>query len=173
MIYASYFDSPIGKIHIFERDGALIELRFKGQKDFPADFGTEGRNSPTLSQAKYWLERYFAGQKPSISELRLEPAGSEFRRAVWEMICRIPYGEVTTYGEIARTIAAKRGLVQMSAQAVGGAVGHNPIPLIIPCHRVVGTNGGLVGYSGGISKKIALLKLEGHLIDESQMKLIP
>ena len=112
-------------------------------------------------QAKEWLDRYFAGEKPRISELKLEPAGSEFRKAVWEALCQIPYGEVVTYGELAQKMAVLHNRERMSAQAVGGAVGHNAISIIIPCHRVVGANGSLTGYAGGIDKKIKLLTHEG------------
>lgn len=107
------------------------------------------------------MDRYFKGERPEIAELPLAPIGGEFRQTVWKILCEIPYGQVITYGEIAKKIAQKRGLNRMSAQAVGGAVGHNPISLIIPCHRVVGTNGSLTGYSGGLDKKIRLLEFEG------------
>lgn len=110
---------------------------------------------------KKWLDRYFNGEKPKISEIDLSPKGSEFAKKVWEILCKIPYGEVTTYGEIAKKIAKTMNKDKMSAQAVGGAVGHNPISIIIPCHRVVGSNGSLTGYAGGIDKKISLLKHEG------------
>ena len=103
----------------------------------------------------------FGAKKPKISELPLAPIGNDFRQAVWKILCEIPYGEVITYGGIAKKIAAQRGLSRMSAQAVGGAVGHNPISIIIPCHRVVGTNGSLTGYSGGLDLKIKLLDFEG------------
>ena len=101
------------------------------------------------------------GEKPDISELKLAPKGSEFRQTVWRILCEIPYGKTTTYGEIAKEIAHLNGLERMSAQAVGNAVGHNPISIIIPCHRVIGTNGSLTGYAGGIDKKIFLLNHEG------------
>ena len=113
-----------------------------------------------LEKTKYWLDRYFKGEKPSIDELDLSPLGSDFRKSVWKILCEIPYGEVITYKDIADTIAKKKGLKKMSSQAVGGAVGHNPISIIIPCHRVVGTNGSLTGYAGGIDKKVYLLKHE-------------
>ena len=102
-----------------------------------------------------------SGERPSVSELKLAPEGSEFRREVWKILCGIPYGQVTTYGEIAEKIAASRGLSHSCAQAVGGAVGHNPISIIIPCHRVVGADGSLTGYAGGVEKKRSLLIREG------------
>ena len=109
--------------------------------------------------AKHWLDIYFAGKKPDLLP-PLHPIGSAFRRSVWDILLQIPYGQTTTYGEIARQLAEKQGLPRMSAQAVGGAVGHNEISIIIPCHRVVGTNGSLTGYAGGIDKKIKLLETE-------------
>ncbi len=121
----------------------------------------EGDGMPVFESAKRWLDRYFAGEEPVISELPLAPVGSEFRQVVWNILCEIPYGEVVSYGEIARKTAEKMGKKRMSGQAVGGAVGHNPISIIIPCHRVVGSNGSLTGYAGGIQTKIKLLQLEG------------
>ena len=129
---------------------ALAGLWIEGQKYFADGLKGEAREQddfPVFVQAKEWLDRYFAGEKPRISELKLEPAGSEFRKAVWEALCQIPYGEVVTYGEL--------------AQKMAGAVGHNAISIIIPCHRVVGANGSLTGYAGGIDKKIKLLTHEG------------
>ena len=110
---------------------------------------------------KDWLNRYFEGKKPQSSELPLAPIGGEFRQTVWKMLTEIPYGKVITYGELAQKIAKQRGIERMSAQAVGGAVGHNPISIIIPCHRVVGANGNLTGFSGGIEMKLQLLQHEG------------
>lgn len=163
MIYTTHYSSPVGAILLAERNGGLIGLWIAGQKYF---FGslkeeiTEG-DTPVLTEAKAWLDRYFAGEKPGPGELKLAPTGGAFRQAVWEILCAIPYGQVTTYGEIAREMAARMGTTRMSAQAVGGAVGHNPVSIIIPCHRVVGSNGSLTGYAGGIDKKIQLLTHEG------------
>jgi methylated-DNA-[protein]-cysteine S-methyltransferase len=116
---------------------------------------------PIFDAARKWLDRYFTGGKPKPSELPLAPAGNEFRQRVWRLLCEIPYGEVATYGGVAKKIAAETHRDKMSAQAVGGAVGHNPISIIIPCHRVVGSNGSLTGYGGGIRTKVKLLELEG------------
>ena len=116
-----------------------------------------------LRKTKFWLDRYFAGEKPDMDELSLAPQGSEFCKMVWGILCEIPYGEVTTYGEIAKKVAERTGKKSMSAQAVGGAVGHNPISIIIPCHRVIGADGSLTGYAGGIEKKVKLLELEKEL----------
>ena len=107
------------------------------------------------------MDDYFAGNKPQLSKLPIAPIGGEFRQQVWKILTEIPYGELTTYGSIAKEVAKRMGKEKMSAQAVGGAVGHNPISIIIPCHRVVGSNGSLTGYAGGIEKKIKLLKHEG------------
>ena len=122
---------------------------------------------PVLLQAKGWLDRYFAGQRPDPAELKLAPEGSRFRHQVWELLLHIPYGQVTTYGALAKELALRQGIPSMSAQAVGGAVGHNPISIIIPCHRVVGADGSLTGYAGGLDKKTQLLELEGALFPRS------
>ena len=159
-----YCDSPVGRLLLAGRDGVLVGLWIEGQKYYRESLkGETGENaaSPILNQAKQWLERYFRGERPSVSELKLAPEGSEFRREVWKILCGIPYGQVTTYGEIAEKIAASRGLSHSCAQAVGGAVGHNPISIIIPGHRVVGADGSLTGYAGGVEKKRSLLIREG------------
>lgn len=120
----------------------------------------EEKNLVVFDQTRRWLDLYFSGREPGFTPA-LNPVGSAFRRAVWEILLKIPYGKTTTYGQIAREIAAARGLAKMSAQAVGGAVGHNEISIIIPCHRVIGAHGNLTGYAGGIDRKIKLLQLEG------------
>ena len=139
----------------------LRGLWFDGQKYFARDLSAERieQNTPALTEAKRWLDIYFAGKEPDFTP-PLHPIGSEFRCAVWKLLLQIPYGTTATYGDIAKEIAKNMGLEKMSAQAVGGAVGHNEISIIIPCHRVVGTNGSLTGYAGGLDKKIGLLKLE-------------
>jgi methylated-DNA-[protein]-cysteine S-methyltransferase len=114
-----------------------------------------------FAAATQWLDRYFAGERPTISELLLAPKGSQFRQNVWKILREIPYGEVTTYGEIAKQMAETMNKEKMASQAVGGAVGHNPISIIVPCHRVVGSSGSLTGYAGGIGTKVRLLKHEG------------
>lgn len=160
MVVTEYL-SPLGKCFLADRDGKLAGLWLEHQKYFPKDFSQwQYGDSPVLEQAKSWLDRYFAGQQPEIRELPLNPAGSEFRREVWEILCRIPYGETVTYGWIGGEIARNRGLEHMSAQAVGGAVGHNPISIIIPCHRVLGADGSMTGYAGGLDRKEWLLKFE-------------
>ena len=170
MYYSTTYPSPLGKITLACDGINLAGLWFEGQKYFGASISekmTENNGIPVFASAKNWLDRYFAGKKPAISELPLAPTGSEFRQKVWKMLCEIPYGEVTSYGGIAKKMAAKLKKESMSSQAVGGAVGHNPISIIIPCHRVVGSNGSLTGYAGGIEKKIKLLELEG--VDMSRL----
>lgn len=154
----------LGTVTLAADGDALVGLWLEGQKYFFSSYkGVLNRNdgNPALLAAKEWLDRYIAGEQPSISELTLAPKGSDFRQTIWQMLCKIPYGEVTTYGEIAKKIAMNAGIKSMSAQAVGNAVGHNPISVIIPCHRVIGTGGNLTGYAGGIEKKIFLLRHEG------------
>lgn len=165
---ASYYDSPLGRITLAGDETGLRGLWFEGQKyyapGFELDFSEE---LPVFEETKAWLDAYFAGKQPNSAMLRLNPMGSEFRRQVWKCLLDIPYGQTTTYGEIARRIAEKTGRTSMSAQAVGGAVGHNPISVIIPCHRVLGSDGKLTGYAGGIWRKTALLTLEGLTVGRS------
>ena len=164
MLYKTAYSSPLGSITLASDSTALLGLWFDGQKYFAGSIKEEmyiNDELPVFKQTKDWLDRYFAGEMPAVSELPLAPIGSEFRQDVWKILIEIPYGKTITYGDIAKQIATKRELKTMSAQAVGGAVGHNPISIIIPCHRVVGSNGSLTGYAGGIDKKIALLKHEG------------
>ncbi len=164
MVHTSYYNSPIGQILLAAKNEALVGLWIENQKYFFSSIKDEEikqENCPVLEQVKKWLNLYFTGEKPEISELKLAPVGSEFRQLVWEFLCNIPYGEVVSYGKIAKIIAEKYGRKHMSPQAIGGAVGHNAISIIIPCHRVVGSNGNLTGYAGGIDKKIWLLKHEG------------
>lgn len=161
MIYTSKYTSPLGGILLAADEVGLRGLWFDGQKYFARDLPDERteRETPVLSEAKRWLDLYFGGQEPDFLP-PLHPVGTPFRQAVWEILLRIPYGKTVTYGEISKQLAEKMGLERMSAQAVGGAVGHNKISIIIPCHRVVGSNGSLTGYAGGIDRKIKLLELE-------------
>lgn len=164
MFYSTKYPSPIGMIVIASDGKSINGLWLEGQKYFAGTIPEEmieDDSIPVFEKAKDWLRRYFLKEKPSISELPLAPIGGEFRQGVWEILCKIPYGETVTYGEIARKMAVKMNKPKMSAQAVGGAVGHNPISIIIPCHRVVGTNNSLTGYAGGIGKKVWLLSHEG------------
>ena len=161
MTYTQHCDSPLGGILLAADDVGLTGLWFDGQKYFARGLSNERIEQETsvLAEAKRWLDIYFTGKKPDFTP-PLHPIGSAFRRSVWEILLQIPYGQTTTYGEIARQLAKKQGLERMSAQAVGGAVGHNEISIIIPCHRVVGADGSLTGYAGGIGKKEKLLELE-------------
>ena len=161
MIYMTSYNSPLGSLFLAERDETILGLWITGQKYFlssikePFERNTE---TPLLRQTKAWLNAYFAGKNPSVQDLPLRPEGSPFQHAVWRMLLQIPYGRVTTYGAIAKAIFSQSG--KMSAQAVGGAVGHNPISILIPCHRVVGANGKPTGYAGGLDKKEWLLRHE-------------
>ena len=166
MIYTTYYNSPIGKLLLASKENKLIGLWIEGQKYYLSGIEeefTKNDDEKILIETKKWLNRYFNGEKPCPNELDLAPIGSKFRKNVWDILCKIPYGKVITYNDIAKEIAKKRKINKMSAQAVGGAVGHNPISIIIPCHRVVGTNGSLTGYAGGLDKKEYLLKLENAI----------
>lgn len=156
------YESPLGWLTLAEENGALTGLWMENQKYFPQNLPGEYKASETLSHAADWLDCYFAGKNPEIHKLPMNPQGTEFQQQVWKILCRIPYGETTTYAAIAGEIAALRGLERMSAQAVGGAVGHNPISIIIPCHRVLGTDGSLTGYAGGVERKRWLLEFEAE-----------
>ncbi len=170
MIYSSCYKSPVGKITLVSDKENLIGLWMEGQKYFGSTIGNdieEKDDLDILCESKDWLNEYFSGNRPRISDIPLAPQGSDFRQEVWRILIDIPYGKVKTYGDIAKEIELRTGKERMSCQAVGGAVGHNPISIIIPCHRVVGTNGSLTGYAGGIDKKIKLLEHEG--VDMSGM----
>ena len=161
MDFTHRFNSPLGGITLASDGEALTGLWFDGQKYFAASLEKEHeeRMLPVFDLADKWLDLYFSGSEPGFLPPLLMRT-TEFRKTVWEILLSIPYGKTMTYGEIADRIAAGRGLSRMSAQAVGGAVAHNAISLMIPCHRVVGTDGSLTGYAGGLEKKIRLLELE-------------
>lgn len=161
MQYTSHYASPLGDILLAADDAGLTGLWFEGQRYFALylDRAHEEREIPLFATAKQWLDIYFSGKEPDFTP-PLHFTGTAFQNEVWTILCTIPYGQTMTYGEIAKQIAVKRGLPRMSAQAVGGAVGHNEISIIVPCHRVVGANGSLTGYAGGIDKKVKLLELE-------------
>ena len=153
MNYIQYYDSPLGKIVMSSDGNALTGLWFEGQKYFGS----------TFRQTSEWLILYFSGRRPDcFPELDLK--GTPFRRLIWELLLSIPYGQTATYGEIASAAAERLGRAHMSAQAVGTAVGHNPVSVIVPCHRVVGADGSLTGYAGGTERKKALLALESQSI---------
>lgn len=161
MQYITHYESALGAITLASNGNAIIGLWFNGQKHDRSILAPDyqERYLPVFAEVVKWLDCYFAGKEPDFTPA-LALDCSPFRREVLDILLRIPYGQITTYGEIAKKIAQKHGLEKMSAQAVGGAVGWNPISLIIPCHRVVGTGGSLTGYGGGIQRKLALLKLE-------------
>lgn len=170
MYYSTTYLSPICTITLACDGDNLIGLWMEGQRfhggPVPESM-IEKEDIPIFDAAKAWLDRYFAGERPATSELPLAPMGGEFRQGVWDILCQIPYGQVITYGDIAKKMAEKMNKKCMSSQAIGGAVGHNPISIIIPCHRVVGAKGNLTGFGGGISRKIQLLEHEG--VDMSRM----
>ncbi len=161
MIYLDCYLSPIGKI-ILASDGVnLTGLWFEGQKHFEFDLnGVKNENDiAVLVNTKKWLDIYFSGSNPDFS-IPLLFEGTAFQKEVWEILCSISYGETITYGDISKQIARQRGFAQMSAQAVGNAVGKNKISIIVPCHRVIGADRSLVGYAGGLDRKTYLLRLE-------------
>lgn len=161
MDFISRYSSPLGGITIASDGVALKGLWFDGQKFFADNLSDdhEERSLTVFDEMKKWLDIYFSGKAPDFTPpLRIE--GTVFRRAVWEILLTIPFGRTMTYGKIAELISKQNGLVKMSAQAVGNAVGHNPISIIIPCHRVIGANGNLTGYAAGTDKKLKLLELE-------------
>ena len=162
MNFTHYYQSPLG-ILTFTSDGeALTGIWFDRQKSFTNEISSEPGEKilPVFAQTVEWLDTYFSGKEPAFTP-PLAIHTTAFRKAVWEILLTIPYGQTRTYGEIAQQLAAQRGLKRMSAQAVGGAVGHNAFVLIIPCHRVIGTDGSLTGYGPGIEKKAKLLEMEG------------
>ena len=163
MQYISHYASPLGSMLLAADDAGLTGLWFEGQKHFARglDGAHEERTLPLLDEAKRWLDQYFSGREPDFTP-SLHLLGTAFEREVWAILRAIPYGRTTTYGEIAAQLTKRRGLAHMSAQAVGGAVGRNPISVIVPCHRVLGADGSLTGYAGGIERKRRLLALESH-----------
>ena len=160
MEFACQLDSPLGPIVLTEEDGALRSLRFVGQRYFPDSLPpfVDPAARPVFEETADWLARYFSGHEPDFTP-PLALQGTPFRLAVWELLREIPCGETRSYGELARILEARLGR-PVSARAVGGAVGHNPISLLIPCHRVIGADGSLTGYAGGLSRKRSLLELE-------------
>lgn len=172
MQYSSHYSSPLGEVLLAADAVGLTGLWFCGQKYFARGLTgeCEEKEMPLLARTKRWLSIYFSGREPDFA-VPLHFIGTAFQKEVWEILCAIPYGETRTYGEIARQIAAKRGVPHMSAQAVGGAVGHNRISILVPCHRIVGADGSLTGYAGGIDKKMKLLQLEKADLAATKIKL--
>lgn len=176
MIYTSTYFSPLGTLLLAADSAGLTGLWLENGKYFadtlenkeykkiektPTGIAAAGQKeaSEILTDTRHWLDLYFQGKKPDFTP-KLHLTGSDFRMEVWKLLLEIPYGQTVTYGALARKLADRHGLAKMSAQAVGGAVGHNPVSIIVPCHRVVGTNGSLTGYAGGIGNKVKLLELE-------------
>lgn len=160
MTYLMKLPSPVGLLHLASDGEHIVGLWIEGQKYFAATIGDDAVEQPELpvfQQAKAWLEAYFE-KRPLPALPPLAPEGSDFRQKVWQQLLAIPYGKTVTYGDIAKNLKANGA--SAAAQAVGGAVGHNPISILIPCHRVVGSNGSLTGYAGGVHIKKALLELE-------------
>ena len=167
MIYTSSYDSPLGKITLANDEEVLIGLWFEGQKYFGSTITSttcevSPIESPMFSRTKNWLDTYFSGKIPNFLP-QFSTSDTMFRLIVWKFLLDIPYGKTRTYRDIARSIAVSLGTKCVAPQAIGNAVSRNPISLIIPCHRVIGANGSLTGYAGGIAKKASLLKLEGAI----------
>lgn len=161
MLYTCAIDTPLGKMTAAAERHVLVGLWFEGQKYYPSHTAgwVPDPDRPVFGMLREYLRRYFSGSAHA-PDVPLGPHGSPFQEAVWSILRTIPMGQVVTYGQIAAQMAQSRGLASMSAQAVGGAVGHNPISILIPCHRVVGARGALTGYAGGLDRKAALLRLE-------------
>lgn len=165
------FSSPVGKILLLSDGDALTGLYFEAQKHFPYTLINEVREDSSLSvfhSSIRWLELYFSGKHVSPSEIPLNPSGSAFQLLIWRLLCSIPYGETITYGQLAKQAALMLNKECIAPQAVGGAVGRNPISIIIPCHRVLGADGRLTGYAGGTEKKAYLLALEKTIANNTQ-----
>jgi len=161
MIYTAHYNSPLGGITLTSDGMALTGLYFDGERDFPDLSPGRKKDLPLFGEVMRWLDLYFDGKEPDFSPT-LNPTGTAFQMAVWAILRTIPYGETTTYGAIAKRLEKRTG-TRRAARAVGGAVGRNPISIIVPCHRVIGANGSLTGYAGGLDKKEYLLELEGAI----------
>ena len=168
MLYKTNYQSPIGPIIILANDSGLLGAWYENQEHFAGTFDLDRAeviekpsDQPILKQATDWFDAYFDGQNPSVKDLPLMPQGTAFQQEVWAELTKVGYGETISYQELADRVAARQTKGRGSARAVGGAVGRNPISIMIPCHRVIATNGNLTGYAGGIDKKITLLKIEG------------
>ncbi len=162
MQFINSYNSPLGKLIMASDGESLTGLWFCGQKycELYLDKEHEEKDLHIFDMTKKWLDMYFSGREPDF-ELPHKFVGSRFQNEVWEILCSIPYGKTVTYGDIAKRIACHRGIDSMSAQAVGSAVGRNRISIVVPCHRVIGVDGSMIGYAGGIDRKIELLKIEG------------
>ncbi len=166
MQYTGHYESPLGAITLASDGESLTGLWFNGQRHFAATLGHEHEEADlaVFAQTTSWLDAYFSGTDPDFAP-PIAPSGSDFRQAVWKLMSSVPFGQMTTYGQISTRMAKERACGRVSAQAVGGAVAHNPILIILPCHRVVGARGSLTGYAGGIDKKAWLLEHEAVKMD--------
>lgn len=164
MDHTYHYDSPLGRITLASDGQSLTGLWFDGQKHhaFAPDAAYTEGPLRVFDETVRWLDVFFSGKDPGFTP-RLLLRGSEFRRTVWDILMTVPYGQTVTYGQIAAEAARQMGISHMSARAVGGAVGHNPISLIVPCHRVIGADGSLTGYAGGLERKTCLLHMEGGI----------
>lgn len=162
MTYTQTYSSPLGEVLLSADDMGLSGLWFVGQRYFARTLpsGAVPRETPVLTETKRWLDCYFSGKRPDFLP-PLHLIGTDFQQAVWNLLLEIPYGQTVTYGALARALVQQLGKPAMSAQAVGAAVGRNPVSIIVPCHRVVGADGNLAGYAGGVERKLQLLQLEG------------
>ncbi|HJH01021.1 MAG TPA: methylated-DNA--[protein]-cysteine S-methyltransferase [Aerococcus urinaeequi] len=170
MYYKSTYESPLGQIVIVSDDETIKGVWFADQKYFASNYDLDtaiDQETPVISQTKSWLDAYFAGENPTLDPNILDPEVTPYRKEILNALINVPYGQTTSYKELADKVALNTPGKRGSARAAGGAVGHNPISILIPCHRVVATNGALTGYAGGIDRKIALLALEG--IDQSKL----
>lgn len=171
MDYIQEYNSPLGSITIASDEASVTGIWFENSRFFSKALSGKYINQATAAaeQAVHWLDIYFNNKIPDFTP-PLQLNGTDFRLTVWKILLDIPYGETVSYGDIAKTVAEKQGIAKMSAQAVGNAIGHNPISIIVPCHRVVGSNGSLTGYSGGIERKKALLDIESNVIHQIKLK---
>ena len=177
--FLTHYDSPLGGITLASDDSALTGLWFDEQRHFGETLRSKHTVVETqciaslpsvLNDTIRWLDTYFSGGIPDFTP-SIALRGSEFRQAVWRVLQNIPYGQTMTYGDIARQLTAEQGIPKVSARAVGGAVGHNPISLIVPCHRVIGADSSLTGYAGGIERKAWLLGMEGQKHEEARSRI--
>ncbi|MDR3569958.1 MAG: methylated-DNA--[protein]-cysteine S-methyltransferase [Syntrophobacteraceae bacterium] len=174
MSYTCTISTPLGAMTAAAEGDALVGLWFIGQKHYPtrtAHWKSDGACA-VFEALRGYLQTYFAGGTDRF-EMELKPPGSAFRRAVWDILLQIPRGQVKTYGQIAKETAKSLELTAMSARAVGGAVARNPISILIPCHRVIASNGALRGYAGGLDRKAELLRLEGANLNNLQLAAKP
>lgn len=158
-------ETRFGPLRLVSDGQSLTEVLFS-EEPVDKNWREDGGDLPIFAKAKKWLDAYYNGEKPPITSLNLNPTGTPFQLATWELLKEIPYGEVVTYGTLAKQLGLIFGKEKMSAQAVGQAVGANPLPIIVPCHRVVGAHNNLTGYAGGLDRKVALLSQEGLSLGE-------